>query len=122
MLPLTLATPDGAQLAARLIRPEGERPLRVRPCPRLTEATLAATDPVGCFNGAEQGAFQSGGDGLGQRSEAGLAGQRAQTVQIQAGLRETVRHGVQAAAHQAPARQPPPAPPPDPAQALRPPR
>jgi histidinol phosphatase-like enzyme (inositol monophosphatase family) len=47
----------GAPSGSRLIRPDGERPLKVRPCPRLTEATLAATDPVGCFNGAEQGAF-----------------------------------------------------------------
>jgi histidinol phosphatase-like enzyme (inositol monophosphatase family) len=47
----------GVPSGSRLIRPDGERPLRVRPCPRLTEATLAATDPVGCFNGAEQGAF-----------------------------------------------------------------
>lgn len=47
----------GVPSGSRLIRPDGQRPLRVRPCPRLTEATLAATDPVGCFNGAEQGAF-----------------------------------------------------------------
>jgi histidinol phosphatase-like enzyme (inositol monophosphatase family) len=47
----------GAPSGSRLIRPDGERPLKVRECPRLTEATLAATDPVGCFNGAEQGAF-----------------------------------------------------------------
>jgi histidinol phosphatase-like enzyme (inositol monophosphatase family) len=47
----------GVPSGSRLIRPEGERPLRVRPCPRLTDATLAATDPVACFTGAEQGAF-----------------------------------------------------------------
>ena len=47
----------GVPSGSRLIRPDGERPLRVRECPRLTEATVAATDPVGCFNGAEQGAF-----------------------------------------------------------------
>ena len=47
----------GVPSGSRLIRPDGERPLRVRPCPRLTEATLAATDPVACFNGAEQGAW-----------------------------------------------------------------
>jgi histidinol phosphatase-like enzyme (inositol monophosphatase family) len=47
----------GAPSGSRLIRPDGERPLKARPCPRLTEATLAATDPVGCFTGAEQGAF-----------------------------------------------------------------
>ena len=47
----------GVPSGSRLIRPDGERPLRVRPCPRLTDATLAATDPVACFSGAEQGAF-----------------------------------------------------------------
>jgi histidinol phosphatase-like enzyme (inositol monophosphatase family) len=48
-----LGTPSGS----RLIRPDGEQPLRVRACPKLTDATLAATDPVACFTGAEQGAF-----------------------------------------------------------------
>ena len=47
----------GAPSGSRLVRPDGERPLKVRPCPRLTEATLAATDPVACFTAAEQGAF-----------------------------------------------------------------
>jgi histidinol phosphatase-like enzyme (inositol monophosphatase family) len=47
----------GAPSGSRLIRPDGERPLKVRECARLTAATLAATDPVGCFSGAEQGAF-----------------------------------------------------------------
>jgi len=47
----------GVPSGSRLIRPDGERPLRVRPCPRLTQATLAATDPVACFTGAEQGAW-----------------------------------------------------------------
>jgi len=47
----------GVPSGSRLIRPEGERPLRVRPCPRLTEATLAATDPVACFSPSEQGAW-----------------------------------------------------------------
>ena len=47
----------GVPSGSRLIRPDGERALRVRPCPRLTDATLAATDPVACFNGAEQGAW-----------------------------------------------------------------
>ncbi len=47
----------GAPSGSRLVRPDGVRPLKVRPCPRLTEATLAATDPVACFNAAEQGAF-----------------------------------------------------------------
>ena len=47
----------GVPSGSRLVRPEGERMLKVRECAHLTEATLAATDPVGCFNGAEQGAF-----------------------------------------------------------------
>ncbi len=47
----------GVPSGSRLIRPDGERALRIRPCARLTEATLAATDPVACFNGAEQGAW-----------------------------------------------------------------
>lgn len=47
----------GVPSGSRLIRPDGERPLRVRPCPRLTEATLAATDPVACFSPSEQGAW-----------------------------------------------------------------
>ncbi len=47
----------GVPSGSRLIRPDGERLLKVRPCPRLTEATLAATDPVACFTPAEQGAW-----------------------------------------------------------------
>jgi histidinol phosphatase-like enzyme (inositol monophosphatase family) len=47
----------GAPSGSRLIRPEGERPLRVRPCPRLTEATVATTDPAAYFTGAEAGAW-----------------------------------------------------------------
>lgn len=41
---------------SRLISRDGERPLRVRPR-RLTEATLAATDPHSYFDGAELGAW-----------------------------------------------------------------
>jgi histidinol phosphatase-like enzyme (inositol monophosphatase family) len=48
-----LGVPGGS----RLIRPGGEQPLRVRPCPRLAEATLAATDPAAYFNGAELSAW-----------------------------------------------------------------
>src|SRR5687767_6465791 len=33
------------------------RPLKVRPCPRLTDAIIATTDPEGCFTGAELGAW-----------------------------------------------------------------
>ena len=47
----------GSPTGSRLIRPGGERPLRVRPCAQLTEATLAATDPAAYFNGAELGAW-----------------------------------------------------------------
>lgn len=43
---------------SRLIRNGEERPLRVRPCALLTEATIAATDPDGCFNGPELGAWR----------------------------------------------------------------
>ena len=32
-------------------------PLKVRPCPRLTDAVIATTDPEGCLNGAELGAW-----------------------------------------------------------------
>ena len=35
----------------------GETPLKVRPCPKLTDAIIATTDPEGCFNGAELGAW-----------------------------------------------------------------
>lgn len=47
----------GAPSGSRLIRPDGERPLRVRPCARLTDAVIATTDPFACFNGAEMGAW-----------------------------------------------------------------
>ena len=41
---------------ARLIRSGGSKPLSVRPCPVLTEAVIATTDPE-LFNGAELGAW-----------------------------------------------------------------
>jgi histidinol phosphatase-like enzyme (inositol monophosphatase family) len=47
----------GAPSGSRLVRPDGDRRLKVRACARLVEATLAATDPVGCFTPAEQGAW-----------------------------------------------------------------
>jgi histidinol phosphatase-like enzyme (inositol monophosphatase family) len=47
----------GSPTGSRLIRPDGVRPLQVRPCARLTEATLAATDPAAYFTGAEIGAW-----------------------------------------------------------------
>jgi len=42
---------------SRLVSPAGERPLRVRPCPLLTQAIIATTDPEGLFDGAEAGAW-----------------------------------------------------------------
>jgi histidinol phosphatase-like enzyme (inositol monophosphatase family) len=42
---------------SKLIRGGHQAPLRVRPCPLLTEATIAATDPHAYFNGAELGAW-----------------------------------------------------------------
>jgi histidinol phosphatase-like enzyme (inositol monophosphatase family) len=47
----------GAPSGSRLIRPEGERILRVRPCAGLGEATVAATDPVAYFAGPELDAW-----------------------------------------------------------------
>ena len=47
----------GSPTGSRLIRPDGVRPLKVRPCARLTEATIAATDPAAYFTGAEMGAW-----------------------------------------------------------------
>jgi histidinol phosphatase-like enzyme (inositol monophosphatase family) len=42
---------------SRLMRHGDSRPLKVRPCPRLTDAIIATTDPEGCFDGAELGAW-----------------------------------------------------------------
>jgi histidinol phosphatase-like enzyme (inositol monophosphatase family) len=42
---------------SRLISPAGETPLAVRPCPLLTDAIIATTDPEGLFDGAEFGAW-----------------------------------------------------------------
>jgi len=47
----------GSSAGSRLISPAGERPLQVRPCPRLTDAIIATTDPEACFTGAELGAW-----------------------------------------------------------------
>ena len=46
----------GSRLGARLVRGGESRPIRVRACPRLTEATIATTDPA-LFNGSELGAW-----------------------------------------------------------------
>ena len=42
---------------SRLLARGRTEPLRVRPCPRLTDAVIATTDPEGCFDGAELGAW-----------------------------------------------------------------
>jgi len=48
----------GSAGGARLVRTgEADRPLRVRACPRLTEAVIATTDPD-LFDGAELGAWR----------------------------------------------------------------
>ncbi|MEI9965097.1 MAG: histidinol-phosphatase [Caulobacteraceae bacterium] len=46
-----------AALGSRLMARGDSRPLRVRECPRLTQAVIATTDPEGCFDGAERGAW-----------------------------------------------------------------
>ena len=47
----------GSPSGSRLITRGQQRPLRVRACPRLTDVTLASTDPYGYFNAAELGAW-----------------------------------------------------------------
>jgi len=42
---------------SRLLARGASRPLKVRPCPRLTDAIIATTDPEACFDGAELGAW-----------------------------------------------------------------
>jgi histidinol phosphatase-like enzyme (inositol monophosphatase family) len=42
---------------ARLISRGQTRPLKVRPCPNLTQAIIATTDPEMCFRGGELGAW-----------------------------------------------------------------
>jgi histidinol phosphatase-like enzyme (inositol monophosphatase family) len=42
---------------SRLMSRGESRPLKVRPCPKLTEAIIATTDPEACFKGAELGAW-----------------------------------------------------------------
>ncbi len=43
--------------SSRLMSRGSSRPLKVRPCERLTQALIATTDPAGCFDGAEAGAW-----------------------------------------------------------------
>ena len=47
----------GSRLGSRLMSRGRETPLKVRPCPRLRGALIATTDPEGCFDGAEAGAW-----------------------------------------------------------------
>ena len=42
---------------SRLMSRGESRPLKVRPCPKLTDAIIATTDPEACFKGAELGAW-----------------------------------------------------------------
>jgi len=42
---------------SRLVTRDGSRPLKVRACPKLTDAIIATTDPEACFTGAELGAW-----------------------------------------------------------------
>ncbi len=42
---------------SRLLSRGESRPLKVRACPKLTDAIIATTDPEGCFKGAELGAW-----------------------------------------------------------------
>ena len=46
-----------AALGSRLMSRGQSTPLKVRPCQRLREALIATTDPEGCFDGAEAGAW-----------------------------------------------------------------
>ena len=47
----------GTALGSRLVRSGSEQRLRVRPCPKLTDAILGTTDPVQYFTPAEAAAF-----------------------------------------------------------------
>ena len=42
---------------SRLVAGGRTTPLKVRPCPKLTDAIIATTDPEACFDGAELGAW-----------------------------------------------------------------
>ena len=42
---------------SRLVAKGQVTPLKVRACPKLTDAIIATTDPEGCFDGAELGAW-----------------------------------------------------------------
>lgn len=42
---------------SRLVVRGDAQPIQVRPCPKLTDAIIATTDPEACFDGAELGAW-----------------------------------------------------------------
>jgi histidinol phosphatase-like enzyme (inositol monophosphatase family) len=48
----------GNRRGSRLVSAAGEQPLKVRTGLPLTQAIIATTDPEGCFNGAELGAWR----------------------------------------------------------------
>jgi histidinol phosphatase-like enzyme (inositol monophosphatase family) len=48
----------GDARGSRLLSRGETTPLKVRPCPRLTDAVIATTDPEMCFTGAELGAWR----------------------------------------------------------------
>jgi histidinol phosphatase-like enzyme (inositol monophosphatase family) len=50
---LFIGHPGGSRLISR----DGERPIRVRACPKLTDAVIHTTDPNQYFDGAELGAW-----------------------------------------------------------------
>jgi histidinol phosphatase-like enzyme (inositol monophosphatase family) len=47
----------GSSNGSRLIRQGEARPIKVRPCPGLSQATLGSTDPLAYFNPPEQAVF-----------------------------------------------------------------
>ena len=47
----------GSAAGSRLLSRGSSRPLKVRACEHLTQAVIATTDPDGCFDGAERGAW-----------------------------------------------------------------
>lgn len=47
----------GSRAGSRLVWLGEEHPIHVRPCPKLSQAIIATTDPEGCFDGAEMGAW-----------------------------------------------------------------
>ena len=47
----------GSAAGSRLLARGESQPLRVRECPRLSQAVIATTDPWACFSGAELGAW-----------------------------------------------------------------